>query len=222
MWSSVAAITAFFAVSLWGVASASEVKGGAKGLAIGLGLLGAFFHLIIIAVAPRVGTVVAIELAICFLAGRFAAKMPSRTLGYLIVASLVGVATMVHWNFGRDIPRLYRSGQITACKANLKNLGTAQEMYSTDWSGLYSPDLTHLTPNYLKTIPECPAAGSVTYRLSTGPKAPLNTQGYDQYYLFECAGENHTAVGVPADFPRYNGITEIQDGKDHRYEWYRS
>lgn len=222
MWSSVAAITAFFAVSLWGFVSGSQIKGAPRFLAIGLGILGALLHFMVLLVAPAAGTVVAVELAICFLAGRLAASMPSRSLGYLVVAILVGVATNVHWYFGRDIPLRYRSGQITACNSNLKNLGTAQEMYSTDWSGKYSTDLARLTPNYLRTLPECPAAGTVTYRLSTGPSARYNTNGYEEYYLFECAGENHKAVGVPTDHPRFDGVNGLVDGIDHRYEWYRS
>lgn len=99
-----------------------------------------------------------------------------------------------------------RGGQLTACKSNLKNLGTAMEMYSTDWSGKYPEDLAMLTPNYLKTIPDCPAAGSATYTLQTGVEAPKNTGGFIDYYILQCEGNFHSAVGVPPNFPQYNGI----------------
>lgn len=80
------------------------------------------------------------------------------------------------------------------------------EMYSTDFAGKYPTSMSQLTPNYLKTIPDCPAAGSISYKLQTGKKAPLNTGPFEDYYLFECTGEHHKSVSVPADYPKYNGI----------------
>jgi hypothetical protein len=43
-------------------------------------------------------------------------------------------------------------GQLTACKSNLKNLGTAMEMYSTDWSGHYPRPISRTSPK--SCIPE--------------------------------------------------------------------
>ena len=97
-------------------------------------------------------------------------------------------------------------GQLTACKSNLKNLGTAMEMYSTDWSGKYPTEITMLTPNYLKTIPECPTAGEVTYTLQTGENTVYNTAGFQDYYFLQCEGENHTSFSVPENYPQYDGI----------------
>jgi hypothetical protein len=113
------------------------------------------------------------------------------------------------------VPNFIRAraqGQLTACKSNLKNIGTGLEMYSTDYSGKYPDSMDKLTPNYLRTIPECPAAATVTYRAHFGPKAKGNTEGYEDYYYVECAGANHEAVSVPADFPAYNGIQGLLDG----------
>lgn len=45
------------------------------------------------------------------------------------------------------------------CRSNLKNLGTALEMYSTDACGRYPSSLSSLTPDYLVTLPTCPASG---------------------------------------------------------------
>jgi type II secretory pathway pseudopilin PulG len=107
------------------------------------------------------------------------------------------------------VPNFMRArarGSLTACKSNLKNIGTALEMYSTDNSGKYPPALSYVVPNYLKTIPECPSAGSVTYRAYFGSSAPLNTGGYEDYYYIECVGGNHTRVSVTGNYPAYNGI----------------
>ncbi|MBI3924483.1 MAG: hypothetical protein HY319_02990 [Armatimonadetes bacterium] len=89
-------------------------------------------------------------------------------------------------------------GQLTACKSNLKNLGTALEMYSIDNGGLYPTTLDRLAPEYLKTVPTCPTAGMDTYsgsfRSAAGP----------DLYTIMCAGQNHTRSGVEGDYPQYN------------------
>jgi hypothetical protein len=95
---------------------------------------------------------------------------------------------------------------ITGCKANLKNIGTALEMYSTDTGGSYPRSLTALAPKYFKTIPFCEAAGQPNYKVYFGRSAPFNAGGQEDYYFVECAGENHTSVGVTANYPAYNGI----------------
>ena len=63
------------------------------------------------------------------------------------------------------VPNMVRArsrGQLTACTSNLRNIGTAVEMYNVDAKGRYPLLLSDLTPKYLKTIPECPTAGSDT------------------------------------------------------------
>ncbi|MEW6280431.1 MAG: hypothetical protein AB1758_17505 [Candidatus Eremiobacterota bacterium] len=106
-------------------------------------------------------------------------------------------------------------GQLTACKSNLKNLGTALEMYSTDHAGAYPPDMGYLTPNYLKIIPECPHAGVDTYSGSYHRSARREVAGEvvePDAYTFYCTGQNHTSAGITAqDYPRYDsrhGLTE--------------
>ena len=101
------------------------------------------------------------------------------------------------------------------CQSNLKNMGTALEMYSTDWSGHY-PDpsnlKTALTPNYLRTMPKCPQAGRDTYSKSyqIGPDAPGNDDNYQDYYNFYCQGKNHKELDK--NRPRYNGIVGLITG----------
>lgn len=120
--------------------------------------------------------------------------------GAMVVAGL-GAAILVP-----NFVRAQDQGQLTGCKSNLKNMGTALEMYATDWSGRYPNSLDKLTPNYLKTIPDCPSAGTVTYRAHFGPKAKGNPEEYKDYYYVECAGSNHTTLGLAPDFPAYNAL----------------
>ena len=86
------------------------------------------------------------------------------------------------------------------------------EMYSTDWSGKYPPvdsGFALLTPNYLRFIPACPAAGEVTYSYKGGPDAELNSGGFQDYYEMRCEGANHKDAGVMGDLPAYTGIVGI-------------
>lgn len=122
-------------------------------------------------------------------------------------AGAVGAAIMVP-----NFIRARGQGQATACKSNLKNIGTAMEMYSTDYQGKYPPNMSYLTPNYLKTIPECPAAATVTYTAYMGKNAKGNPDHYNDYYYVECKGANHVKVGLPPDFPAYNGIMGLIEG----------
>jgi hypothetical protein len=106
--------------------------------------------------------------------------------------------------------RARAQGQLTACKSNLKNIGTAMEMYSTDYAGKYPPaGLALLTPNYLKTIPECPAAGRPSYVCHFGPSALLNEEKHEDYYLIECKGDHHLDIIRQADYPKYNGVVGL-------------
>lgn len=98
---------------------------------------------------------------------------------------------------------------MTACKSNLKNIGTALEMYSTDNGGKYPEGLDALTPNYLKTIPQCPAAASMTYLAEWGPEAEENTENYPDFYAVRCAGNHHANVNVDPDYPRYTSVAGL-------------
>ena len=97
-------------------------------------------------------------------------------------------------------------------------------MYATDWSGKYpvpglggGMGIESLTPNYLKTIPDCPAAGSVTYQARFDSDTPGNPDGFTDYYIVWCSGNIHAPVGVPHGFPRYDCIEGLvkRPGEDH-------
>jgi hypothetical protein len=93
-----------------------------------------------------------------------------------------------------------RCGQYTQCQSNLKNIGTALEMFSTDNEGRYPSSLKELAPNYLKQIPTCASAGKDTYSNSY-------SMSFDpDNYTFFCSGANHlrTEHNVPPNYPQYN------------------
>lgn len=96
-----------------------------------------------------------------------------------------------------NVPRPH-GGQATACKSNLKNIGTALEMYSVDSAGRFPPKLSLLTPNYLKRIPTCPVANADTY--STGFRSSSDPHAY----TFVCSGHHHARVGYSPNYPQYN------------------
>lgn len=75
------------------------------------------------------------------------------TLPGCILAIAVGAVLLVP-----NFQHARAEGQLTACGSNLKNIGTASEMYFVDHD-VYPSQLTSLTPEYLKQLPLCPASG---------------------------------------------------------------
>lgn len=57
------------------------------------------------------------------------------------------------WYARAVLPAPLMLSSMTTLHSNLKNIGTALEMYSTDHKGLYPKKLDELTPDYLKQIP---------------------------------------------------------------------
>ena len=108
-------------------------------------------------------------------------------------------------------------GRLVACKSNLKNIATAIEMYGTDFEDSLPPKMESLTPNYLRTIPQCPAYGDDT-SVPMWFISPPGNRDYvyqlkgDEFEVY-CTGEKHRAAKVfSKDFPRLysdsRGITE--------------
>jgi len=112
--------------------------------------------------------------------------MNVRILIIVIVLILVCAIVLLE-NSGRAM----NCAQYTAaCRANLKCISTALEMYASDHQQAYPCHLNELTPQYLKTIPTCPWAGSETY--SAGYDVcndPANADG--RAYTLCCRGINH-------------------------------
>jgi hypothetical protein len=99
------------------------------------------------------------------------------------------------------------SSKWTQCCSNLKNLGTAAEMWSTDYDGKYPSDLKPLSPSYLYVNLSCPTSDNKPYEYS------LN----NGIYLFKCPGD-HSELGVAP--PTYNGESglDYQEPKPHNWK----
>jgi hypothetical protein len=80
--------------------------------------------------------------------------------------SILITASLLVLGAAASAPDIIQSIQLryyNVCKSNVRNMGTAFEMYSCDNQGRYPHSLSKLTPNYLRSLPTCPAAGRVTY-----------------------------------------------------------
>lgn len=115
---------------------------------------------------------------------------------FIVLAILVLLAAIILPNFCRARCQ----GQLTACKSNLKNIGTSLEMFSTDHGGHYPRELSEITPNYLKVIPTCPTAGKDTY------SASYKSRRNPDYYFVCCGGSYHVKEGVPGNVPAYDSL----------------
>ncbi len=118
----------------------------------------------------------------------------------IVIAIIAILAAILVPNF----VRARGQGHVTACKSNLKNIGTACEMYATDNSGRYPTTLDSLTAGtvggYLKTIPTCPAAGADTYT-----SAYTVTSNPDVFTVY-CSGSNHAAVDLGSGQPQFDSV----------------
>jgi len=113
----------------------------------------------------------------------------------IVIAIIAILAAILVPNF----IRARAQGQATACKSNLKNIGTALEMYSTDNSGRFPTNPSTLTPNYLKSIPTCPSVGTVSYTT-----AGFTSVSVPDAYTVVCSGaSNHSGAGYGANYPQY-------------------
>lgn len=98
------------------------------------------------------------------------------------------------------VPNMVRArsrSQLTACQSNLRNIGNALEMYNVDYTGRYPTAFSVLTPNYIKTIPECPIAGADTY--SGSYSSEITPDSFEIY----CQGNFHAGF-TPADYPKFD------------------
>lgn len=125
----------------------------------------------------------------------------------IVIAIIAILAAILVPNF----IRARAQGQVTSCKSNLKNIGTACEMYATDNGGRYPKNLTDLTKEangqqaYMKSLPKCPSAGTMTYAYSYR----ANPDVYTMY----CSGSNHTAAGCDADYPKFTATMGLIENK---------
>ncbi|MDO5295367.1 MAG: hypothetical protein Q4F00_01830 [bacterium] len=101
-----------------------------------------------------------------------------------------------------EYEKAHAQGQLTACKSNLKNIGTALEMWQSDHDGKLPEKLSEVTTGgpyggYLKVIPSCPAARGDSY--SSSYKRSADGKNYEVY----CSGHNHALLGIPKNRPGF-------------------
>jgi prepilin-type N-terminal cleavage/methylation domain-containing protein len=121
----------------------------------------------------------------------------------IVIAIIAILAAILVPNF----IRARAQGQLTACKSNLKNISTAEEMYSTDNQGRYTSDFPSLSPNYLKQLPTCPSSQQATSYSYTYAVTP------DLFTLW-CSGDKaHSGAGLNTSSPYYDSGTGLNESK---------
>lgn len=101
-----------------------------------------------------------------------------------------------------NMVRAKAQGQLSACQSNLKNIAAACEMFASDNKGRYPQSLEQLEPNYLKYLPDCPAAHKMNYVYKPGSDFKA--------YTVCCSGSFHKAAGEGADFPKFDSKKGLQ------------
>ncbi len=118
---------------------------------------------------------------------------PRRWTWVLLAALLlVGAFLIVVPNF----IRAKSSGQLTACTSNLKNLGTALQMYASDNQGQFPDRLEQLLPQqYLRTLPTCPTVMRMSY-------TDYHVNPRHTHFSVGCCGNAHPRNGL--NHPRFD------------------
>ena len=87
--------------------------------------------------------------------------------------------------------------ELKQCETNLRQLAIALEMYSYEHQGRYPRSLAELVPQYVISLPKCPAAGADTY--SSG----LATASQPDIFSLQCTGNFHHKARQPINCPQY-------------------
>lgn len=120
-------------------------------------------------------------------------------LSILLRTGMVVTAVYFAYFALTNLTRSRVQGSVPPCLGMLKNIGTALEMYADDHNGDLPKTLDDLTPRYLRAYPVCPVAQLRTYRLITGPLAPKNPDGRDDYAYVECTSAHQSAFTATYD-----------------------
>ena len=117
----------------------------------------------------------------------------------IVIAIIAILAAILVPNF----VKARAQGQLTSCKSNLKNIGTACEMYSADWNGRYPSNFNAITSgNYMRVIPRCPLTENSDYDYSF--------QSNPDWYGIACTGGDHRQAGVTSiSFPKYDSTAGL-------------
>ncbi|MGV8120333.1 MAG: hypothetical protein AB2L14_11280 [Candidatus Xenobiia bacterium LiM19] len=114
----------------------------------------------------------------------------------MLVLTSFFMAAML-WYASCALPAPLMLSGLTTIKSNLKNMGTALEMYSADHKGLYPEKLEQLTPGYLKTLPP------IAYNVKAGTeKYYQDKYGQSLSYAYEVDNTTFNYT-VEVGFPGY-------------------
>ena len=155
-----------------------------------------------------IGVGLSVPLALLLFGGRYR----SRAFLLLCLGTGLTLAPLAADHFG-GVPMELNNGCSVGCNSNLKNIATALESYSVENGGRYPSKLTELTPQYLKTVPECISRkpselGRRTYaRLGV----EFSEYAYQQRtepdgYLISCQTGVHPA---PKGYPQYDSVAGL-------------
>ncbi len=108
-------------------------------------------------------------------------------IGTILIVAVGGMLGIRSWLQSREVENL------RICRANLRSVVTAAQMYAKDHRGLYPKSLDELTKiGYLQSIPTCPVAKEMTftdYQARLKPnRVELSCCGGHHYKLFEGSG----------------------------------
>lgn len=162
---------------------------------------------------PGMAFVTVLPVGLCALGGVIAAQRKSVLAKLASIVVCVGLAVAFHVQFARTAPRHYLGAdKVIQCQSNLKTISSALASYR-DKSGGKNPDsLEQLVPDYARSLPQCPSALSMSYKLVPDSADPV---------VF-CSGRSHAGQGLPENHPRANGVMNVDLGipPDTGFDWY--
>ena len=129
-------------------------------------------------------------------------------MGFIALGAAVSLALLPRFQASLE------QGRLTACKSNLKNIGTAAELYATEHEGHYPGSLEQLLQKgqdgkflYLPSDPRCPSEAEAKYLYRTLPPAAGAT--FDGFEVHCSAGPAHR---LPQGQPGYASEQGLMDG----------
>lgn len=119
----------------------------------------------------------------------------------VVMALIALLAAILIPNFNRARAK----SQLEACRTNLKSIAQALEIYSSENQAHYPPSIMLLTPNFLKSFPECPAVSAPTY---IGSYASASQPDIFTIY---CQSAAHVTYNISPNYPQWHSISGVQD-----------
>ncbi|MDQ7822150.1 MAG: type II secretion system protein [Candidatus Eremiobacteraeota bacterium] len=130
-------------------------------------------------------------------------KRSGRAPGYTLIeiVTVMGIIAVLFCLFAVvGYTRAKARTTYIACCENLRTISTGLQLYSNEARNKrkFPLELKYLTPDYLKTIPTCPAARADTYE-----NAYEHDDNSDNFTLY-CEGSHHMMLGFDSNYPQYS------------------